>query len=457
MNPLSLNQEVQQTVIDSPKQPISSDLPEKHVEPQVMSSHQMINFICDKFLERQTINKQISEAENELDDIPDQKSEVAKKLKSKIRELEKKDEHLEQAMKESEEQLKSQFIEGRELPVTLSRMNLAMSDSQIKYFKGILTSKIGLWKAFEGRAKDTIEEHKATILEQFGNGSKNSADVKFDLKVLGGDDHNNGQSPLLVTFTFPDKSPLKVVYKPRSAQTDAAILDLFAKLNSLHPDLKSHGDLPQYKIQDIDGGKGSIWEFIEGQPLHTEASSTINKIQDQDVRIRAEENLIRLEQICSRAGITDLHMENVLLTRDGQWVPIDLEVVEPGHATGLLSSQASKDPKFSPELKQDEIMLIDKFLDQQEKRVSRYVIVATASFIQASTDPSTIEPMAQEVLETLSKNNEFKLTVDPKQFIKQFSACMEKGDVPFFTKNSDAICFGHFAEENIIAIRKPNK
>ncbi|MBS4169114.1 hypothetical protein PARA125_001767 [Parachlamydia sp. AcF125] len=151
----------------------------------------------------------------------------------------------------------------------------------------------------------------------------------FHLKILGGDDHNHGKSPILVTFTsLQDKSTLlEVVYKPRNAHTDKAILELFAAINALPEESKSGPALPFYKIEHINDGKASIWEYIKGDGLIMGASTTVKYMLPGEKRDNAEKNLLRLEQVCSRAGITNLHMENVLLTSHGELIPIDLEVV----------------------------------------------------------------------------------------------------------------------------------
>ncbi|WP_213158494.1 hypothetical protein [Parachlamydia sp. AcF125] len=56
----------------------------------------------------------------------------------------------------------------------------------------------------------------------------------------------------------------------------------------------------------------------------------------------------------------------------------------------------------------------------------------------------------------MNEHTEFEFIADEEAFIKQFSDSMKRGDVPFFTKNKDFICFGHFSKENKIAKLKAN-
>ncbi|MBS4163351.1 hypothetical protein PRO82_000652 [Candidatus Protochlamydia amoebophila] len=92
-----------------------------------------------------------------------------------------------------------------------------------------------------------------------------------------------------------------------------------------------------------------------------------------------------MQNICSEAGITDLHYENVKFTdveadlnlkhvtfkENGKfmWVPIDLEVVEQGHKTGLYGTEKG----LESQLTSAEKSLIDQFIQSQQQRISRFV------------------------------------------------------------------------------------
>jgi hypothetical protein len=58
-----------------------------------------------------------------------------------------------------------------------------------------------------------------------------------------------------------------------------------------------------------------------------------------EVLEKARSKLIRLETICRKIGLCDLHYQNIFLRKEVEWIPIDMEVIMFGRATGLFGAQ----------------------------------------------------------------------------------------------------------------------
>ncbi|WP_148300656.1 hypothetical protein [Candidatus Protochlamydia sp. R18] len=176
----------------------------------------------------------------------------------------------------------------------------------------------------------------------------------------------------------------------------------------------------------------------------------------------AKQNLAKLQNICSEAGITDLHYENVKFTdveadlnlkhvtfkENGKfmWVPIDLEVVEQGHKTGLYGME--KD--LESQLTSAEKSLIDQFIQSQQQRISRFVPLPTFTFQYLAKDYKTALEIPSKVIETLQKLNYDIL--DPNELEKFLIESIKNGDIPFFTKKGDVIYYE--TTEIVIAKRR---
>ncbi|MBI3211319.1 MAG: DUF4135 domain-containing protein, partial [Simkania negevensis] len=80
----------------------------------------------------------------------------------------------------------------------------------------------------------------------------------------GADSHNGGKFPLFVeVFDAETGARLgRAVYKPRSAESDIAVMELFRELNQI----PGQPTLPVLKIISLPNGD-TLWEFIEGKEL----------------------------------------------------------------------------------------------------------------------------------------------------------------------------------------------
>jgi lantibiotic modifying enzyme len=143
--------------------------------------------------------------------------------------------------------------------------------------------------------------------------------VVLQLEILGEETHNGGTTPVLICFIQSGYIIKKIVYKPRSAETECAIIELFKKLNKI----PNFPQLPEYKILSLENC--SFWEFIDEKTLTVDANIHLTTLGlAKDELKEAQDNLNYLDTICKRIGVTDLHMENIFFVRNSlQMVPID--------------------------------------------------------------------------------------------------------------------------------------
>ncbi|WP_042279833.1 DUF4135 domain-containing protein [Candidatus Protochlamydia sp. R18] len=218
------------------------------------------------------LNKQLNDALN----VKNKLITKIRKTRQKYIALEKEMDACSKAIQEEEERLcqiinnkfSSNIIDVETLPVKFSEISLSSYSSeeeekQVDYLINKQITSLERFERFIFEATNFLEAHKILIFKEFGKKNvENISNVKINLKLLGADSHHGGKTPLLVSLTIEEAEVLKVVYKPRGAETDKAIIELFEKLNSLPPEQKNGPDLPTYKIIDLQNH--SLWQYIEG-------------------------------------------------------------------------------------------------------------------------------------------------------------------------------------------------
>lgn len=433
-----------------------------------------------------------------------------KQLKSKLKELEREVEHLQEAVEmytaamQAQEQALIETINGetgcntlelKDLPLPLSQ-TVSYFQNQKNRLEAIASAKILIVSMLENRKnfliekKAFLESQKDFLFQEFGEGQTTHADLKIDLKLLGEDVHHGGASPLLVSFNQDGMVCLKLVYKPRIAETDQAIIDLFKELNQLP---ESENSLPVYKIlnQGAEGSfwHNSLWDYIEGvepgtssnaneliQSLKRGTNQEIQRLRQPPIdqtaleselkKMKAlevfEKNLARLQAICQYAGITDLHGENVRLTgiktditqkriteleesgsftegKQFQIVPIDLEVVKVGNETGLFGKSGSPQSEV---LSSREKEIIDRFLEAQEGRISRFVPIPTAKFVECMWNRESMNDLIDFLWKQLQSLENCDIIIDKTTLFELISNDISRGDIPYFTKQRENIYYG---------------
>lgn len=451
--------------------------------------------LCNE-TEKQKLNKQLAEGEqikNQLEsclkDIEDQCKQLDKKLNLQTKKLEEKEKLF---CLEFNYELGVNIIKQEDLPVKFSQLSSSFcSPEHLAYVIDIGIIALKNLSKFILEAKRFLEENKILILKEFSKEEiKNIHDVEIYLELLGADSHHGGKTPLLVKFTSKEGEELvSLVYKPRGAETDKAIIDLFRDLNALSANYKSGPDLPVYEIVDLQ--THSLWQYIDGiqwghqaskaqLDLEEEVEKELADLQSKDdqqglqrawkkkenLKI-ARNNLERLESICFQAGITDLHHQNVKLTGieadkylrhftfkeegDYKWVPIDLEIVEQGHITGLYERSNEAD-ECHARLTEAEKDLIDQFTQSQEKRLSRFVPIPTATFQELMIDLQAVESIPLKVVNALQETWKCEI-LELEKLKRLLFESIKNGDIPFFTKRGEFIYY-ETTEITVAKIRK---
>ena len=135
-------------------------------------------------------------------------------------------------------------------------------ESYINFLGYRLKNHIVNMVSFLDNIKSLIKENISMIIQEFCPSAFNinPDDVHLHLELLGEETHNKGKCSVKVTLKSNEPSELcKFVYKPRDAETEMAIIELFRNLNCIRT--KTTPDLPTYKIVRC-GRDGSLWEFI---------------------------------------------------------------------------------------------------------------------------------------------------------------------------------------------------
>jgi len=188
---------------------------------------------------------------------------------------------------------------------------------------------------YKEEVKSFINQNKVMIITEFCPErfqGINPESIRIKVEVHEGETHNQGRSPAFIKFKSGENQLFKVVYKPRNAAIDKAVIDTFGQINQLPQEQKtSSNPLPVYKILNFENK--SLWEFIEGKDIKESrsAGAFIQSNLKGKRRDRAQHNLDRMDAILSMMSISDLHNENIRVRnfekkdKDVEFVPIDME------------------------------------------------------------------------------------------------------------------------------------
>jgi hypothetical protein len=163
--------------------------------------------------------------------------------------------------------------------------------------------------------------------------SINPNQLTFQIKTFNAIPCNYGKIPLFITFLKEGTPLFKIVYKPRNAAIDKAVIDTLAEINRLPSNKKSSQlRLPVYKI--INSNDYCLEEFVEGE--HIKSKETIGTYLRAHLKgsrlARANERIARLYLFLFTMGIADLHNENIQVKnlndpeKDLEFFPIDLDI-----------------------------------------------------------------------------------------------------------------------------------
>ncbi|HSX12936.1 MAG TPA: DUF4135 domain-containing protein, partial [Chlamydiales bacterium] len=312
-------------------------------------------------------------------------------------------------------------------------------DKEIEFRRVRLINHLRNVSMFLSNTIKVLSLNKALIVKEFcENIELDPSDLTFYLKPLGEETHNRGQSAVEVSlFDRNEKLLRKIIYKPRNAETEVAILELFKNLNLKKEE--SVANLPLFKIINL-GNEGSFWEFITradgGGHLQDDAIVELEAMRDTEFYNQAKSNFVRLESVCQAIGITDLHPENIILRNHTEWVPIDMEVIKYGHVTGLYGKNTDPEPlPFSTE----EQCLITQFKNEQIDRLFRVVPITTYVLGNMSTTPWGGVKIASLLYESLGK--EYNISIEPIELEKLATVDLVNADIPVLYQKSGMLYY----------------
>lgn len=299
------------------------------------------------------------------------------------------------------------------------------------------------------RVRNILEENKEGIVKAlFPDLAASTSRETFTLFPVASETHNRGQIPCRVLQSSGGQERY-FYYKPRSAEMDISIIELFKALNKL-----SIGDpkkeLPVYTILTLPKRMGSVWEFIKGNhhPLCLQQAVKVEPDLHKQKKMGA--CLERLESVCKAAGIVDLHSDNLLINEEGKVTPIDLECLSvPGSDTSLYQTNP---PPVN--LTQAEMQLIESFRINASTLPNRIVPIATATWNRRMLHLGEIQEIVlnpQNHFQELTNQNFLFLNENLcKSLIKDYV----HGDIPYFLKLKNRIYLGEVKMENWIASQR---
>jgi hypothetical protein len=275
------------------------------------------------------------------------------------------------------------------------------------------------------------------------------------------DSDNHGFEFKPFKFTAGHKS---YVMKPRPCKLDAAILDLFNDINNVQKtDLK----LPVYNISTCADGKYSVWDFIEGKLVstlvstHPSATTIINHFKGfKKITTRYPkriENMSYLNVIASMIGLTDLHNDNVILSDDDMYYPIDLEVVNQDNniVTGLygFTKAGPLHDDNAVILNKLALKLIKKFNSKLNTIRNRILPISTVDLTRfVNNDGVSVE----NLIEKLNKYD-YAAGVSEKLLKKYLLKCRQHRIIPYFTRLNNTIEIYDFETHAYTNISRPGR
>jgi len=230
-------------------------------------------------------------------------------------------------------------------------------------------------------------------------------------------------------------------YKPRDAEIDAAVIDLFREINHLPQDEQhTRPPLPEYKIMNCvshDGSPASIWEYIEGDYPDCNIDDYVKKIPPENEKVK---NCVKhLESVCRALGVSDLHRENIVVRSTAptptsfkhEIVPIDLENLQFGASTGMFSLRFQPPP-----LSDQEHALINQCREKLKDVLVRYVPLGTSDFLGALLDYRNCTKLTTHIIQQM-KSDGYRIG-DEDKFVSlqerlEFLMLQDlvRGDVPY--------------------------
>ena len=212
--------------------------------------------------------------------------------------------------------------------------------------------------------------------------------------------------------------------------------------------------LPAYKILNLEK-EGSLHEYIDGEnPRRISAKEEIDNMEESDFKSTLTKHLNRLESVCRAIGLTDLHHENILFTKNGMIVPIDIEAIDLSKETGLFGLE-EKAPKFDIS-NSEEISLIEIFNNTTKEVPHRFVPLPTNYFEEMISNYEGYMEIAKDLIAAL-RNGSWKIILDYEILLKLLKLDFSNGDIPYFTIKNNMLYYGKYQEILLAMMEKEDK
>lgn len=343
----------------------------------------------------------------------------------------------------------------------LDRVSKEKLDISLQFIKEQILNRCINKYFFHEKVRRILEESKEKVVAEFCPrelSPVNLADVTFNLIPRSGESHPRGKSAIKVEFKLLDAPLFSIYFKPRDAQIDKKIIDVFAALNALpETDKSSPVALPTLKIRNY-AEEGtppySLWACVEGMQFEGNTAEEAIQRRPLNERSRLLSQLLRLESVCVYLSLSDLHLENVIFSRlgqaDSQIYLIDLESVQPGKGTGLRDGSSGE---MAPSLTGEEVRVLEEFKKSLSTVFVRFVPVQTTEFLGALQQCDSFVGLTESVLDSINLNS-LGLVIDIKELKKLLLTDFLHNDVPYLTTIEDRLYYMREEDPILIARKK---
>lgn len=420
------------------------------------------NSIFKYYNENETL---LRKTKNKTIELNSQKEEISKsknELDKKLTKIETSINHNEKEIINKTNILLKSGFSIDSLPFTFANFDLSLSledQESIEFRRTANMNKIKNIVSYIDEATTFVEKNKNDIIKEFCNEKVDIDKVTFKFKSFGGETHNGGKSPFLITFFVEEPEStrdfLKIVYKPRDSLIDIEVLKLISDISKQKEEL----NFPKYKIISYKN-TGSLWEFISGDTLNEIEkknnfySNTLLKSINEDAKIKLLKTTIYLDNIFKKINLTDLNPANIIVSDQNAIIyPIDLEAFDKNETPSGFDLIINKIKNETNEIelttkeienqKDDEEInkLIEKFNFIKEKIVKRYVPISTTTIQEKLFYSDGPQQLSKELKKELTKQN-FKIKVGLNDLENFLSEDRKQGDVPYFTLVEDIVYYG---------------
>lgn len=326
---------------------------------------------------------------------------------------------------------------------------------QIEFMKEQLLNRCANPGIFKASVEALVEQKKMQLIAEFSDWNLeglNPDNVKVTVNPIGSETHRGGKVPAEILFQHTNGQEFRVFFKPRKAEVDRAIIALFGAINALSDERSSNVNLPTYKI--IESGEGeepySFWEHIPGDHKPGSAADlVVEAMEDSDEKIALQGQLMRLESICRRINLSDLHQDNVIFSEMGteraRIVPIDLESIQRNAPTGLYR----KGPEL-PDLSEQERELLERFNREILDTPIRLVIISTSRLEAALRKCDSHIELAKDMMEQLS---DCIIEATLGRLEELILKDILQNDIPYLEERGAKVYYVGVSERHVIARR----